>query len=116
MVPLREFSVIATPEGFYPSRISLFVGEKVKFFVTSTTEKPSCFMLQEKSLFLPANKGEVSNGEAHFEKSGTFKFYCPTNQIKGTITVLDKTDKSTREIASVKEKDSKVRLWRPKEE
>lgn len=118
-VPVREQSIIASPEGFYPARISVFVGEKVKFYVTSTTEKPSCFMLSDKGLFLSANKGEISNGEAHFDRPGTFKYHCPTNQITGSITVLERTDKANREIASSREskdRESKVRLWKPREE
>jgi hypothetical protein len=114
--PLREISIIATKEGYYPKTVSIFVGEKVRFYITSTLEEPSCFMMPEKKLFLSAKKGTLSEGEAFFEKAGNYKFYCPTGRIKGRIAVLkkpNKKEKSKRELAS--EGTHKVRVWHPKD-
>lgn len=114
--PIREVSIIASDEGFYPERITSYVGEKVRFFITSSTKQPSCFFLQEKELFLSAEKGQVHSGEAYFDKEGIYEFYCPTGKIKGRLSVIERPDdKKKREIAS-EQKRSKVRIWRPREE
>ncbi|MBT3586544.1 MAG: hypothetical protein HN509_16670 [Halobacteriovoraceae bacterium] len=114
-VPLREHSVIVTKEGYYPKNISVFEGEKIRFYLTSTLKEPSCLLIQEKNLFLPAEKGKISEGEVFFKRPGKFKFYCPSGNIKGQITVLQKITeekKIKREIASKRPKP----VWRPREE
>jgi len=114
-VPVREHSIIVTPEGFYPKQISLFAGEKLKLFVTSTLDKPSCFMMKGKDIFLPAKKGEIAEGSVYFKKPGKFRYYCPTGKISGVITVLERHSdklKRSRGIASGK---SRRRKWLPKE-
>jgi len=39
----REVSVIVTAEGYYPKSLTVFQGESVKFYVTSTVEAPDWF-------------------------------------------------------------------------
>ena len=39
--PTREVAVIVTKEGYYPRSLSVFEGERIKFFVTSTLEEPN---------------------------------------------------------------------------
>ena len=114
-VPTREVSIIAAEEGFYPRRISVFKGEKVKFFLTGKDRNPSCFTIPDKDLFMAANVGEISEGSVFFDKPGVYKFHCPTGKIEGRITVLDnptKEEKVKRKIAS---KPDKSRIWMPKE-
>ncbi len=119
-VPVREISLIATPEGYYPQAFSVFAGEKVKFFLTNTGDTPSCMMLPDKELFLSAQRGKISEGSAFFAKTGVYKFYCPTGKIKGRITVIPrpKTEEeleAERKLASERMK-KRVRVWYPKEE
>lgn len=114
-LPTREVSIIVTDEGFYPSKVSVFKGEKVKFFITSTSENKNCFILKGKDLFLSAEKGNVSEGVVFFDETARIEFYCPTSQEKGHLTVLerpgDKARRIQRELAS-----EKVKVWMPKEE
>lgn len=119
-VPVREISLIATPEGYYPEAFSVFAGEKVRFYLTNTGNTPSCLMLPDKELFLSAQKGNVSEGTAFFPKTGVYKFYCPTGKIKGRITVIPrpKTEEeleAERKLASERMKN-RVRVWYPKED
>jgi plastocyanin len=104
--PLREYSIIATDKGYYPEKVFAYVGEKVKFFLTSTTDKPQCFLVKDHSIFLGAKKGKVSEGEVSFYTPGRFEFYCPSNSFKGHITVIqrasDKQKEASREVASKK--------------
>ncbi len=104
--PLREFSVILTEEGYYPNNIVAFEGERIKFFLTSTIDKPECLIVEDHKIFLEATKGKVTQGESVFKNAGEYKFYCPSSKYKGLITVLKKPEKEnkdefpSREIAS----------------
>ncbi len=111
MVPTREISVIVTKEGYYPKTLSVFEGEKIKFYVTSTVEEPNCLIVESHKVFMAANKGKVTEAEAVFDKAGEFAFYCPSSKNDGKIVVLKKAQPK-REIAS--EKNDGM-LWTPKE-
>jgi plastocyanin len=110
--PVRELAVIVTKEGYYPKSISVFEGEKVKFYVTSTVEEPHCMIVESHKVFLAANKGKVTEAEAVFDKAGEFAFYCPSSKNDGKIVVLKKVVPK-REIAS--ERKHEGMLWTPKE-
>lgn len=116
--PVRDISIIATDEGYYPKKPVVFVGEKVRFFVTSTTKMPTCFILKDKEVYLEAKKGEISEGHAFFNKPGVFEFVCPAGGYKGNLVVLehprDSRERIKRELASQRSK--KVKVWRPKDE
>jgi plastocyanin len=103
----REVSIIVTKEGYYPKSITVFKGEKVKFYVTSTTDEADCFILQGHKVFLAATKGKVTEAETVFTNDGVFNFYCPSHKNDGKILVLKKS--GSRDIAS--EGD----VWKPKE-
>lgn len=109
--PVREVAVIVTKEGYYPKSLSVFEGEKVKFFVTSTVEEPHCMIVESHKVFLAANKGKVTEAEAVFDKAGEFAFYCPSSKNDGKIVVLKKAVPK-REVASEKSHES---VWTPKE-
>lgn len=108
----REISLIATPEGYYPSKITLFEGEKVHFFVTAIGSSPSCFIINEKGIFLSAISGKVSEGETYFETAGVFTYRCPSTKIEGKLVILPKKRKVERSIASTR---ARAKLWRPKD-
>lgn len=113
-VPHRDKSVIVTNEGYYPKAMSAFVGEKVRFFVTSTTKKKECFILRDTNVFLSAVKGQVSEAEYVFNEPGIYEYYCPTGQLRGSLTILEKPKQNDgRELAS---DESVVKVWMPREE
>lgn len=109
---VREVSIIVTKEGYYPKSVSVFEGEKIKFFVTSTVEEPNCMIVESHKVFMAANKGKVTEAEAVFDKAGEFAFYCPSSKNDGKIVVLKKSVPK-RDIAS--EKKHEGMLWTPKE-
>ncbi len=109
--PVRELAVIVTKEGYYPKSLSVFEGEKVKFYVTSTVEEPHCLIVEAHKVFLAANKGKVSEAEVVFDKSGEFSFYCPSSKNDGKIVVIKKFVPK-REVASERPREN---LWTPKE-
>jgi hypothetical protein len=110
--PTREVAVIVTKEGYYPRSLSVFEGERIKFFVTSTLEEPNCLIVESHKVFMAANKGKVTEAEAVFDKAGEFAFYCPSSKSDGKIVVLKKAVPK-REVASEKSQESMV--WTPKE-
>lgn len=110
--PTREVAIIVTKEGYYPKHLSVFEGEKVKFFVTSTVEEPNCLIVESHKVFMAANKGKVTEADVVFENPGEFAFYCPSSKNDGKIVVLKKQNMK-REIAS--EKGNKASVWMPKE-
>jgi plastocyanin len=107
--PMREISIIVTKEGYYPKSLSVFEGEKVKFYVTSTLDEPHCMIVEGHKVFLAANKGKVTEAETTFDKAGEFAFYCPSSKSDGKIVVMKKYVPK-REIAS-----EKSDVWTPKE-
>lgn len=110
--PTREVAVIVTKEGYYPKTLSVFEGEKIKFYLTSTVEEPHCMIVEAHKVFLAANKGKVTETEVVFERAGQFAFYCPSSKNDGKIVVLKKS-MPKREVAS--EKPQEGMLWTPKE-
>jgi plastocyanin len=112
--PTRELAIIVTQEGYYPKSISVFEGERVKFYLTSTVEEPGCLILEGHKVFMAANKGKVTEAEAVFDKAGNYAFYCPSSKNDGRVVVLKKKQPK-REIASEKRKHNDPALWVPKE-
>ncbi|OUR94051.1 hypothetical protein A9Q84_18230 [Halobacteriovorax marinus] len=114
--PEREQSIIVSSEGYYPKVVHVYSGEKVKFFITSTGSRPSCFTIPKKQVFLPASRGEISESTVFFERPGVYEFNCPAGGIKGRIVVQEhptaRRARIKREIASEK----RVKIWRPRDE
>ena len=110
--PSREVSVIVTKEGYYPKNLTVFQGEKVKFYVTSTVEEPDCMLVQGHKVFLAATKGKITEAEATFDTAGTFSFYCPSSKHDGKITVIKKAEKrAIRGLAGQNDPE----VWTPKD-
>ena len=109
--PTREVAIIVTKEGYYPKSLSVFEGEKVKFFITSTVEEPHCLIVESHKVFMAANKGKVTEAEVVFDKAGEFSFYCPSSKNDGKLVVLKKFVPK-REVAS---EANEASVWKPKE-
>ena len=119
--PERDFAIVVTPEGYYPDRLILFEGEKIKFYVTSTSADAGCMIVENHSLFLPATKGRLSEGSVVFDRAGEYHFYCPSYGHKGKIVVLGERQRSqpmvkiNRDIAGEKMDTQTPQGWVPKE-
>ena len=111
--PVREVSIIATDDGYYPNKVMAFTGEKIKFFITSTSGAKQCFLLQRHEVFVAAEKGKIHEAHVQLDIPGRFKFYCPSTDFKGHLTVIEKfknEGQGSREPASVKPK-----YWTPRD-
>jgi plastocyanin domain-containing protein len=113
-VPYREQAVIVTKEGFYPNRLVVFKGEKVRFFVTAVGETSACFNIPSKNVFTTASSGKIAEAETFFDKAGTYSFNCPNNSFSGRVMVIekaaDKEESQRRGLAS-----EVIKVWQPKE-
>lgn len=106
----REISIIVGEHGYYPEKLTVFKGERLKVYVTSTSSNPSCVIFDEHKLFLSARKGSITEGEVVVKNSGTFDIFCPSSKFKSKLIVLVKpSDKKGREVAS------KPTYWMPRE-
>lgn len=114
-VPFRESAIIVSDTGFYPNRIVVFKGEKVKFYVTNISEGSQCFNIPDKNVFTTAQRGKIAEGEAFFEKSGVFVFNCPNFNFQGRVIVMEKAEDQNETLRRGLASD-KVKIWRPKEE
>lgn len=109
--PVRDISVIASNDGYYPNSISAFVGEKVRFFVTATSKTSQCFVLQKHDIFIAAEVGKVGEGHTVLDREGKFKFYCPSTKFVGYLNVIKKhSKKPKRTIAS-----ERPNYWLPRD-
>jgi plastocyanin domain-containing protein len=113
-VPYREQAIIIGKEGFYPNRIVVYKGEKVRFFVTSVGVDSACFNIPDKNVFSSSSKEKIAESEVFFDKVGVFQFNCPNNTFTGRVMVLEKAsdreETSRRGLAS-----DLVKVWKPKE-
>ncbi len=114
-VPGRDTAIIVGDEGFYPNRVVVFKGEKVKFFITNTTEQTQCFNIPDKNLFTTAQKGKIAEGETFFDKSGVYTFNCPNFKFTGRIIVIEK-EADRKETMRRGLANETVKVWKPKDE
>jgi len=61
-VPYREQAVIISKEGFYPNRLVVFKGEKVRFFVTAVGVDSACFNIPDKNVYSTARPEKNCGG------------------------------------------------------
>ncbi|MDA8793303.1 cupredoxin domain-containing protein [Bacteriovoracaceae bacterium] len=101
----RSVSIIVTKEGYYPDKMSFFEGEQVTFFVTSLGVDPHCMVVANHDLFLSANQGKISEGKVVFENPGVYKFYCPSDSINGSITILPRAEKKLVKLKKLPTKE-----------
>lgn len=112
--PVREVSIIVSDTGFFPDQMMAFEGEKIKFFITSTSKKSQCMVLQKHELFMAAEKGVVNEAEVTVDHPGKFRFYCPSFGHEGWLTVFKKGEvEETRKPANVEEE--KPKYWLPRD-
>lgn len=113
-VPYRELAVIISKDGFFPNRLVVFKGEKVRFFITAVGFDSACFNIPDKNVFSSMASLKIVETETFFDKVGVFQFNCPNNSFTGRIMVLekesDKKETKRRGLAS-----DTIKIWEPKE-
>lgn len=113
-VPYRELAVIISKDGFFPNRLVVFKGEKVRFFITSVGYDSACFNIPDKKIFSSTSASKIVETETFFDKVGVFQFNCPNNSFTGRIMVLEK-ESDRRETTRRGLASDTVKIWQPKE-
>lgn len=113
-VPYREQAVIVTKEGFYPNRLVVFKGEKVRFFVTAVGVDSACFNIPDKNIYTTAATSKIVEAETFFDKVGVFQFNCPNNSFSGRVMVLEKASDRDETMRRGLASDT-FKIWKPKD-
>lgn len=86
---VQEFAVIASETGYFPQRLIVRRNIPVRVFLTSSSPKALCFIMDDFNI----KKGFANQAmeEVRFlpTKAGQYKFYCPVQEIEGTVIVRD---------------------------
>lgn len=113
-VPYREQAIIVSKDGFFPNRLIVFKGEKVRFFVTAVGVDISCFNIPDKNLYATAASQKIAEAETYFDKVGVYQFNCPSNSFTGRVMVLEKASDKEESMRRGLASDT-VKIWKPKE-
>lgn len=113
-VPYREQAIIVSKDGFFPNRLVVFKGEKVRFFVTAVGVDSACFNIPDKNVYTSAAPQKIAEAETFFDKVGVFQFNCPNNSFTGRVMVLEKASDRDETMRRGLASDT-VKIWKPKE-
>lgn len=113
-VPYREQAIIVSKDGFFPNRLVVFKGEKVRFFVTAVGVDTACFNIPDKNVYTSAVSQKIAEAETFFDKVGVFQFNCPNNTFTGRVMVLEKPSDREETMRRGLASDT-VKIWKPKE-
>lgn len=87
---LQEISLIVNESGFYPKTLFVTRDIPVRLFVTGSSAKNLCIMMDEFQVRRQIRSLKVE--EIQFtptSASGPYRFYCPINGLEGTLFVKD---------------------------
>lgn len=112
--PIRDISIIASGESFYPNHISAFVGETLRLYVTTTKEKGGCFYLQKTPHSAALKLGEIESFTVSFDRPGEWFYFCPSNGLRGKIQVIRHPDDIRKENEKAKQEARLKTKWQPK--
>jgi len=86
---VQEFSIIATDTGYLPSRLIVRRNIPVRIFLTSASARTLCIVMDDFSLRKGVANQQVEEVRFLPTKAGQYKFYCPVQEIQGSIVVRD---------------------------
>lgn len=86
---VQEFAIIASDTGFFPSRIIVRRNIPVHISLTSASSGPLCFVIDEYSIKKGVPPQKIEEVRFMPTKAGPVKFYCPKQELQGTIVVRD---------------------------
>jgi hypothetical protein len=88
---VQEVAVIAGELGFFPRTIFVTKNIPVKLFVTGSSKRPLCLLLDLDGFQARKQVKSQAVEELDFtpSRSGQFRFYCPINGIEGTLLVKE---------------------------
>jgi hypothetical protein len=86
---VQEFSLITTDTGYLPSRLIVRRNIPVHLYLTSASARTLCFVMDDFSIRKGVENQDVVEVRFLPTKTGQYKFYCPVQEIQGTVVVRD---------------------------
>lgn len=86
---VQEFALIANETGYHPSKIYVRRNIPVHLTLTSASSRRYCFVMDEFNIRQGFGNQEVETVRFLPTKPGQYKFYCPVDQLTGSIIVRD---------------------------
>lgn len=86
----QEVSVIATDLGFKPKTIFAARDIPLRLYITGASPSTLCFMLDQFRIKRQVRSSKVEEIQLTPSTPGFYRFYCPINNLEGTLVVRDK--------------------------
>lgn len=86
---VQEFALIATDTGYLPSRLIVRRNIPVRLFLTSGSARTLCIVMDDFQLKKGLAPQAVEEVRFLPTKAGQYKFYCPVQEIQGSLVVRD---------------------------
>ncbi len=86
---VQEFALIASDTGYFPSRVIVRRNIPVRLYLSNASAKALCFVMDDFSIRKGLGSQTVEEIRFLPTKAGPVKFYCPVQEIQGTIVVRD---------------------------
>jgi len=86
---VQEVALIVSDLGFFPKTLFVTQGIPVKLFVTGTSKKTLCIMMDSFDIRKQIKSQKME--ELNFTPTtlGQYRFYCPVNGMEGTVLVKE---------------------------
>lgn len=85
----QEVSVIATDLGFKPKTIFASRDVPLRLYITGASPNTLCFMLDQFRIKRQVRSSKVEEIQLTPSAPGFYRFYCPINNLEGTLVVKD---------------------------
>lgn len=87
----QQVALIASDLGFFPKTLFVTRNIPVKLFVTGTSKKPLCIMMDFFEVRRQVRAQKIEEIDFTPSVPGHYRFYCPINGMEGTLLVKEVT-------------------------
>lgn len=84
---VQELAVIAGDLGFFPKTIFVLPDFPVRLFVTGTSERPLCIVMDSFEIRHQIRSHQIEEITFTPHTPGKYRFYCPVNGMEGNVVV-----------------------------
>lgn len=88
---VQEVALIAGELGYFPKALFVTQDIPVRLFVTGTSEKTLCIMMDSFNVRKQIRSRQVEEVTFTPGTAGKYRFYCPVNGMEGTLVVREST-------------------------
>lgn len=96
----QEVSVIATDLGFKPKTIFASRDVPLRLYITGASPNTLCFMLDQFRIKRQVRSSKIEEIQLTPSAPGFYRFYCPINNLEGTLVVRDSATATATPLAT----------------